>query len=291
MPFIKNEEYALALSANKALNADHQEVRIDLVLQKNEDSQKGMIFGTVSDQLGNAILYAAVVLLDEKYDPINHTLTGQDGTYLLSGIASGKTYSVYASAPGYGVVRYDNLSFLPRQEIEINFSLAYNAASFLSCIAGTVVDEKGQPVPTATLRLASQDGQNDTFIAQTGTNEAGQFAFTELPMGSYRLKASAQGYQPCFESIHIAKQGIVLSPTLTLHSELIKEKGIITGRITDDNMAPVADADVILYRIEKDGSQTPVAATKTLDNGVYLFVNQPDGEYAIKSSKAGRFEG
>jgi protocatechuate 3,4-dioxygenase beta subunit len=291
MPFIKKDEYILAQSANKALNADNQEVRIDLVLQKNEDSQKGMLFGSVSDQLGNAIPYAVVVLMDDKYNPISHSLTGQDGTYLLSGIEPGKAYSVYASAPGYGLAQSDNLSISPQQEIEINFSLVYNAASFLSCIAGTVVDEKGQPVPEATLRLALQGSQNDAFYSQTGTNEAGLFVFTELPMGSYRLKASAQGYQPCFESIHIPKQGIILNPTLTLHSELIKEKGIITGRITDDNMEPLADADVILYRIDKDGRQTPIASAKTLNNGVYLFVNQPEGEYAIKSCKAYRLEG
>ncbi len=291
MPFIKKDEYILAQSDNKALYGENQEVRIDLMLQKNEDSHKGVFFGTVSDQLGNAIPYAVVVIMDEKYYPIGHTLTGQDGTYLLSGIEPGKDYSVYASAPGYGLAQCDNLSVSPQQEIEINFSLVYNAASFLSCIAGTVVDEKGQPVPMAILRLALQGSQNDTYYSQAGTNEAGQFVFTELPMGSYRLKASAQGYQPCFESIQIHKQGIILNPTLTLHSELIKEKGIVTGRITDDNMEPVADADVILYRIDKDGRHIPVAVGKTLSNGVYLFANQPEGEYAIISSKACRFEG
>ncbi|MEG0691479.1 MAG: carboxypeptidase-like regulatory domain-containing protein, partial [Oscillospiraceae bacterium] len=59
----------------------------------------------------------------------------------------------------------------------------------------------------------------------------------------------------------------------------------ISGIITDDVGAAVIGADVILYRVETDNSLTPIALTKTIANGVYLFVNTPQGNYKIKSSK------
>lgn len=288
MPPIKKDDFILGQSDPVSVLKEKQEARIDLMLQKNEGARKGMVFGAVCDPLGNAIPNTFVVLLDSEHNPIDHALTGQDGTYFLLNLEPNCSYSIYASAPGFNVASHEPISLQPRQEIEINLTMTYNTNSFLSCITGKVFSEQGLPIAHAILRLIQQGNQADSLTLQATTNGMGQFLFSEVPMGSYLMKVSAHGYQPYYEHINIPKQSQILNPTFTLHSGMVKDTGIISGVITDDQLEPVGNADVLIYRVEKDGREIPVATGKTLPNGVFLFVNLPAGNYVVKSSKTFR---
>ncbi len=71
------------------------------------------------------------------------------------------------------------------------FSITINAQTFRGTINGTVSDPSGAVVPNAQVKateLATNVDHN------TVTTANGQFAFQDIPIGMYKVAASAPGY-------------------------------------------------------------------------------------------------
>ena len=68
----------------------------------------------------------------------------------------------------------------------------------VSRVQGTVFDQLGEPIPNVEIKLRN-DGKE---IANTETNEAGQFAIPAAP-GRYDLQANARGFAPGFTPIDV----------------------------------------------------------------------------------------
>lgn len=57
-------------------------------------------------------------------------------------------------------------------------------------LTGTVVDERGEPVPAATVEARGP-------LARTGVTDArGAYRLGRVPVGSYRVRVQALGYRP-----------------------------------------------------------------------------------------------
>lgn len=65
------------------------------------------------------------------------------------------------------------------------------AQTFRGTLTGTVVDSSGAAIPGATVQLTNP-ATND--VSNSKTNGAGNFSFPELPVGTYKLLVSAQGF-------------------------------------------------------------------------------------------------
>ena len=62
--------------------------------------------------------------------------------------------------------------------------------------------------------------------------------------------------------------------------------GTISGIIKDinNNNTGISGANVVLYSVSSDGTQTPIASTTTNTNGLYLFTGIKPGTYFIEAT-------
>lgn len=286
MPFIKKDIYQLAQSPKATIAGVGEEVRIDLNLEPNPNLNSGTITGTVTNTDGQPISGAVVKIMDNDYNPLAHVITGSDGSYIFSPFLPGTNYRIFASAPGYELATTDPFTLLMKQTIEKDIVASNDLTLTKSFIAGDIIDDHDAPVGGAVVELYSVDAQNNELLAGLSfSNEFGQYVFREVEQGNYAIRISALGYTATRTTISITADGTIAKIDSTLVPDPQASKGTISGIIADDTGAAVVGADVILYRVGADGGLTPIALTKTIANGVYLFVNTPQGDYKVKSSK------
>lgn len=286
MPLIKKDIYQLAQSPKATIAGVGQEVRIDLNLEPNPNLNSGTITGTVTDMDGHPISGAVVKIMDNDYNPLAHVITGDDGSYIFSPFLPGTNYRIFASAPGYALATTDPFTLLIKQTLKKDIVAARDLTLTKSFIAGDIIDNKDAPVGGAVVELYSVDEKNNELLAGLSfSNEFGQYVFREVEQGDYEIHISALGYTATRTTISITADGTIAKIDSTLVPDPQSSKGTISGIITDDTGASVVGADVILYHVEADGALTPIALTKTITGGVYLFVNTPQGDYKVKSSK------
>src|SRR5882724_7605159 len=100
-------------------------------------------------------------------------------------------------------------SLLQAAVLFVLFSLIANAQTFRGAINGTVTDPSGAVVANANVNATD----NATGIAHTSiTTTGGQFAFQDIPLGSYRVSVSAAGFNP----VTIAKVPVTAGAVYTL---------------------------------------------------------------------------
>ena len=286
MALIRKDIYELAQSTEKTIQGVGEEIRIDLNLKPNPNLDSGTITGTVTNTEGAPIASAVVKIMDSDYNPLAHVLTGQDGSYIFSPFMPGTDYHIFASAVGYELATIDSFSLLPKQSIVKDIVATKDQKLLKSFIAGDIISNDGEPIEGAVVELYTVDAQQaETLVGIVFSNEFGQYVFREVELGDYDIRISALGYTAIRTTVSITTEGTIAKVDSTLVPDPMASKGTISGIITDDTGAPVIGADVILYRVEEDESLTPVAMTKTITNGVYLFVNTAQGNYKVKSSK------
>src|SRR6266436_9443386 len=77
--------------------------------------------------------------------------------------------------------------------VVLSLGAAANAQTFRGAINGTVTDPSGGVVPNAQVKATeSTTGIDHTTLTTT----EGQFAFQDLPLGSYKVSVTAQGFPP-----------------------------------------------------------------------------------------------
>ena len=93
------------------------------------------------------------------------------------------------------------------------FSLRLSAQTFRGSISGTLSDPTGSVVPGAPTRAV-----NDSTAASYSsvTTSAGQFSFTDLPLGSYTVSVQVPGFQPLVVNSVVVEAGVVRNLDLKL---------------------------------------------------------------------------
>ena len=283
---IKKDIYQLAQSPEGKIQSVGEEIRLDLNLVLNPNLTNGSITGTVIDSITGEPLGGAVVkIMSNNYTPLAHVITGADGSYIFSPFVPGNNYRLFASALGYSLATTNPFSLLANQAVVQPIVATPDASLLKSFIAGDIFDEAGVPISGAVVELYSVNDQlEETLEGISFSNEYGQYAFREIEEASYIVKFAAIGYIPSTSAITITNDNTIANVNSTLSADPQASKGTVSGIISDDSGA-VVGADVILYSVQTDGSLIPIAMTKTIANGVYLFVNTPQGDYVVKSSK------
>src|SRR5713226_7271734 len=72
------------------------------------------------------------------------------------------------------------------------FVAVSSAQTFRGAIQGTVLDSTGASVPAAQVTVTSLD---TNLVRQVETDDAGNYAVTELPLGNYKVTASKAGFR------------------------------------------------------------------------------------------------
>jgi hypothetical protein len=95
----------------------------------------------------------------------------------------------------------------------INSSVSAQAHYTLS---GTVADEKGQPVKSATVFISGTE-------KITITDDAGRFTFYRIEAGTFTVSVSMLGYFPYAENILVKNSDVSVSITLQVKTTMLKE--------------------------------------------------------------------
>lgn len=284
---VKRDKYILGQSESKELKELAEEIQLDLALTPNPNLEGGTILGAVKDEADNPISDALIKIMDNQHTPLAHAISGADGSYIFTAFPAGSDYHIFATATGYKLAENLPFTLLPQQEVTENFTLVPDPSTSLGVIAGDVLKTTVHtPINGAAVNLFSVDGGGtETLTALSFTNEYGQFVFSEVAKGSYIIRISALGYESLAQTIKIDKDSQIANLVVDLVVDPDASRGTISGIIADNDNKSIAGADVILYNIEDDESLTPIAYTKTNDEGVYLFINVTQGNYKIKANE------
>ena len=154
---------------------------------------------------------------------------------------------------------------------------------------GQVFDSFGQPVSSAAVTLAGAALAPGPASIRLFTTSEGQFVFTDLPKGTYRLTASKPGYsEGAFgrqrpdgtpQVIELADNDRRAGIRVT-----VWKAGAIVGTVYDDAGEPLVGATIwSLTRSYSRGRAKfldgPSATTD--DRGVYRLANLPPADYAL----------
>ena len=112
-------------------------------------------------------------------------------------------------------------------------SVVCSAQLDTASIVGTVLDQTGAVIPNASIVVESQ---NTGFTRNTNANGEGNFVVPALPIGQYRITASAAGFKSR------AVEGFTLRVSDRLRVEITLEPGAISEKITINAESPLVEA-------------------------------------------------
>ncbi len=156
----------------------------------------------VSADNGRAVKRARILATAAELPQARVGLTDDTGAYELADLPAGR-YTVVASKTGFIALSYGQrrplqagtpLQLSDGQQLKgVDFALPRGGA-----IAGRILDEDGEPMPGATVRVMRfQYVQGDRQLVQAGTaqtDDRGQYRVWGLMPGDYYINASARGF-------------------------------------------------------------------------------------------------
>ena len=99
---------------------------------------------------------------------------------------------------------------------------SFSQTQVLGRISGTITDNSGAVVPGGRVTATNKaTGRSQT----TATNEAGYYAFTNLPAGTYDVTAEKEGFQRC------ANTGVILDPAGAVQLTCSLQVGQVTQTV------------------------------------------------------------
>ncbi len=216
------------------------------------------------------------------------------GKFRLNGLAS-RPYAVTASREGYLSSTINGVSASTAAPGTVHLALA-RAAS----VAGKVIDEKGQPVPAAQVRLASEGGMRAFTRRGPAAFIGGQGALTAAD-GSFRLRNLTAGRNLAVEASKVGyatahRPGVTLKTGETVANiSLTLKKGLeARGRIVDAAGKPIAGAEIRVASRE-GGRGGGFAAGRTqirlmgIDAGKADATSAPDGTFVVRGLEPGEY--
>ncbi|WP_270182938.1 carboxypeptidase regulatory-like domain-containing protein [Alkalihalobacillus sp. CinArs1] len=246
------------------------------IVNINLDSNPGSITGTIVDADTNTRLVGAEVTAFFAQDlvPIATATTNGLGEYTISGLVPG-TYTIVANAVGYtenstGSTVSANATTLT------NLSLTGIPAS----LSGTVLDENGQPLKNAVVKIIDVNG---VVIGTSAVDENGNYSIGGLKPGTYRILASAPGTSA--PDVGSASTGVslVAEQNRVVNFVLRLNPGRISGMVFDEVTGnPVVGANVNIL----DSNGLVIATTATTTGGSYLVGGLEAGSYTVSATKA-----
>ncbi len=172
-----------------------------------------------------------------KYKSTGTALSGQDGSFTITGLAEG-LFAVRGFCDGYTDGRNARVRSGDKDVIVM---LRPQGG-----LAGTVRDQKtGTPVKSYNLtvfRKRRKMAQQKTNIIQQITAEDGQYEVTGLDPGLYSVEIAAKGYANCSSEQVTVSQGEVL-PGVDV---FMNKGGSVTGKVVSPDGSPIPNVNMQL---------------------------------------------
>lgn len=208
------------------------------------------------------------------------TMSGEDGEFVLTGVAPGMVRLV-ADSPEGGVGAL-TVAVPEGGAEDVVITLAQGIAVSGHVMAGEVAGANLEVI-------AMRDGEQEITTSAV-TDVRGGFSYTGLRAGAYTLAVrDAAGHD-----VPVTAGGSIVLDTTTAHSITVEVKlprGEIRGVVLGPDGAPADHAIVALLRNTAGGvvdrSQPEIVAEGlTDDDGGFAFTGLADGEYEIEASPA-----
>ncbi|CAM2070416.1 Carboxypeptidase regulatory-like domain-containing protein [Sulfidibacter corallicola] len=189
--------------------------------------------------------------------------------YRVEGVPTGRI--LLRAIAGNGLIAKRSF-VVPDSGEEIDLTLNLESASN---IRGSFLDESGQPLPNALVKLFQRSALLEQQLTQPDTGETpGRFGFTDWPMGAYRLLGidpftARQGSLEVRTSPYQPDLDILLRPDVTAD---------LFGRVLQGE-EPVPGARITL--VSQDGA---TLYTGTDAEGAYRLPDLRTGRYEIQAS-------
>jgi uncharacterized GH25 family protein len=172
-----------------------------------EGPRTGMILGRVVDSLGSPVPEAIVQLTMPKFTfdlpttPKGRVMADGDGRFFFMDLPAGDYY-VQATKEGYAPGAFNQRqpsgrsSLVPLREGEKRTDITLRVWKY-AVIAGTVVDEAGEPAVGIAVRALVRDivagraqfGSEPWLVPSTLTDDRGMFRFARMEAGTYAIVA------------------------------------------------------------------------------------------------------
>lgn len=158
-----------------------------------------------------------------------------------------------------------------------------------AAIRGRVTRQDGTPLRQAFVLLLVDGAQDQPPMVLT--DDAGQYEFSRLPAGTFRIEASRTGYvnvqygqsRPLGTGAPIAVQQNTVSDRIDIS---LPRTGAIAGRVVDEAGEPVEGVDVGVLRIGYESGRRrliSVGSRRTDDAGNYRVYGLQPGQYAVRA--------
>ncbi|WWB87080.1 carboxypeptidase regulatory-like domain-containing protein [Priestia aryabhattai] len=259
--------------ANGITIASNQTVTQNISLQPNP----GTITGTVVNAQTGTPLSGAVlqVFQSGSTTPVANTVTDQNGSFSLIGLAPGE-YSLVSQATGFGSVAVGTVVTSGN-----TITITVQAPPFPGVISGRVTDFSGNALSNATVRLLDS---NQNVVGIGSADLTGNYTIGNITAGTYTIIASASGFATNTQGVTIAPDQVLSNFNIPLE----ENPGTITGQVTSSGTgAPIPGAIVTIRSLQQGSGGIVVGTVNTDQQGTYLVKNLAPGEYSVTVTKMG----
>ncbi|ADW69524.1 carboxypeptidase regulatory-like domain-containing protein [Granulicella tundricola] len=236
-------------------------------------SNTGIITGTISR--GPVVLNVAgtVSLTAGPMLPLTNIPIAADGTYKIYGVVPG-TYIITAYVTNTLLTGISSVTVTAGTATTTNITIGESGN-----ITGTVTRDDGS--------LAIQDVVNlrsSTGVLSTSVNTAGQYAFTDIPIGTYTLDV----YDSQSNSA-VTATAAVSSNATTTQNLVLSSKGSVTGTVNVNDGSSVANLAITLTSTTTSGIQTLTGSTNA--TGVFTINGVKPGAISVHAVTSSGLQG
>ncbi|WP_377887184.1 carboxypeptidase regulatory-like domain-containing protein [Alkalihalobacillus sp. R86527] len=261
----RNEVYGSAVTPFTAEPLEDEVINFEL------DTNPGNITGRVKNAVTNEfVMSVSVLVTDENNVMITHTLTDEDGIYLMRGLTPG-TYTIRAL--GIGLESHAQRVVISSNETaERNFALLANPAT----VSGTVTDRDGNPLNDVGVRVFDSNGLLVNFGE---TSSEGDYVIGYLPGETLTFIASLPGYASDEREITVQPGSRLTDIDFILG---VINPATIYGTVTSERTGLPIGGARITVRI----NDNIFAEDFTNSDGTYSISGLGEGDYTVSASAA-----
>ena len=214
-----------------------------------------------------------VTIEDSTGRTIDSFTVGSDGTFSFR--VSAGTFEIRANANGYSETS-KNITVVVGKTYSIDLG---KVNTLYGSITGKVVDADGNAVSGAVVNLTNMDGAGDTVTLST--NESGEFSSSTVPIGTYTVSITKNGYI----DVVCNDVPIVGGRTYDVGTKtIVSGTAGITGRVVLEGASNYSGVTISATSMS-DASK--FYTTTTTDDGAYYFMSIESGAYSLKIQKDG----